>query len=65
MTLEQIIKIQEQLKLELVTPLVLDYNIIKSSLFDLGYRGGILDDMSITKLKSKYIHNKIDKSLKY
>lgn len=58
MVLEDIIRIKEQLNEELVTPMVLDYNIINNELYEKGYRGQMLEDMSLTRLKSLYIHNK-------
>jgi hypothetical protein len=55
MTLDKIIRIQNQLQLDYVTPLVLDYNIIKSDLYDKGYREEKLESLSLTKLKSMYM----------
>ena len=65
MTLEQIIKIQQQLGKEFVTPLVLDYLNIKDYLYNRGYKDEILQDMSIIELKCKYIHNKLNKCVEY
>lgn len=59
MVLEKIIRMQEQLNEELVTPMILNYNIFQNSLYEKGYRGKILEEKSLNKLKSYYIRNKL------
>lgn len=58
MILEDIIRIKEQLNEELVTPMILDYIKISDDLYKKGYREPILEDMSLSRLKFMYIHNK-------
>ena len=64
-TLEKIIKIKDQVGEEFVAPLVLDYYIMKDSLYRKGYRDEYLDVMSIVKLKSKYLHKNINTNKKW
>lgn len=55
-TLERIIRIQQKVGEEFVTPLVLDYYIIENSLYESGYEGEKLKTMSIVKLRTYYVH---------
>jgi hypothetical protein len=59
MKIEDIIRIKEQLSEKDITPLILDYHIIHSDLYEIGYRGDFLYDLSLTRLKSRYVRMRL------
>ena len=57
MSLDDLFQIKHKFKLDFITPIVLDYYIIKNDLFQKGYIDN-LHEMSICKLNVEYMRNK-------